>query len=76
MSLDLILTLTGLAAMIGLAVFANHKAAQPWDDMKPKKLPWKLIMVIAGFGAFLAVVHLVNLAGVETGPENSPFGRF
>lgn len=74
MSLDLIITLLAMAACLGLAVFANYKAAQPWDDMKPKKVPWKFIMIMAGFGVFLAVVHLVNLAGIETGPENSPFG--
>ena len=76
MSLDLIISLAALAACIAFGIFANWKAAQPWDDMKPRKLPWRFFIIVAGFGAFLTIVHLVNLAGVETGPENSPFGKF
>lgn len=76
MSLDLILSLIALAGFIGFGVLANWKASQPWDDLRPRRLPWRFFIIVAGFGAFLMVVHLVNLAGVETGPENSPFGNF
>jgi len=33
-------------------------------------------MVGCVFVLFLIVVHLLNIVGVETGPENSMFGRF
>lgn len=74
--LDWILTLTALAGSVLLALIANWKAAQPWDDLKPRVVPWRLVMLLAAFAGILAFVHLINLAGVETGPEHSMFGRF
>lgn len=71
-----ILTGAAFTAFIALAFLANHKAGQVWDDPRPRIIPWKLVMVVAAFGAILALVHAVNLAGFETGPEHSMFGRF
>lgn len=45
-------------------------------DQRPHQVPWGLVMIACVFGIFLIVVHLMNLVGVETGPENSLFGRF
>jgi hypothetical protein len=73
--LDWTLTLLALAVSIGLSVFANWKAEQPWDDMKPKRVPWRPVMILGVFGVLLALVHLANLAGLETGPEHSLLGR-
>ena len=66
----------GLVFFAGLGVVANWRAGLPWDDAKPRVLPWRLILVFSGFFFFILVVHLVNLAGIETGLENSMFGRF
>lgn len=74
--LDLILTISGLVAFLVLGVVANWRAGLPWNDAKPRILPWRFILVLSGFCFFVLVVHLVNLAGIETGPENSLFGRF
>lgn len=73
--LDWILTLGGLVAFAVLAVVANWRAGLPWDDAKPRVLPWRLILIFSGFVCVVLLVHLVNLAGVQTGPEQSPFGR-
>ncbi len=73
--LDWILTFAALAALAGLAVFANWRAGQPWNDLKPRRLPWRVIMIAAVFGLVVALVHAVNLLGVDTGPENSLFRR-
>ncbi|MEL6782395.1 MAG: hypothetical protein AAFO51_08460 [Pseudomonadota bacterium] len=73
--LDWILTGLAFSGCVGLAVFANWKASQPWDDLKPRVLPWRLIMIAAGFCAILALVHAVNILGFETGPEHAVFGR-
>lgn len=70
------ITLSVLGGSVGLAVFANWKAAQPWDDLKPRIVPWRLVMLLSAFAGILALVHLINLAGGETGPEHSIFGRF
>jgi len=74
--LDLILTLIGLVALLALGVVANWRAGLPWNDLKPRRVPWGFVMMMAAFGFVILLVHLVNLAGLETGPDKSPFGRF
>lgn len=73
---DWIISLALLATAILLAIYANWKAGQPWDDMNPRIIPWRLVLIMSAFVAILVLVHLANLAGIETGPENSPLGRF
>ncbi|MEL7129193.1 MAG: hypothetical protein AAGK23_06570 [Pseudomonadota bacterium] len=74
--LDWTLTIVGLIATLGLCVVANWRAGLPWDDMHPRKVPWRGVLVFSTFVFVLLLVHLVNLLGVETGPDKSPFGRF
>ncbi|MBL8791389.1 MAG: hypothetical protein JNM45_12920 [Rhizobiales bacterium] len=40
---------------------------RPRDKLQPRLLPTTPLMLVAGFVALLALVHLVNLAGVHTG---------
>ena len=75
-SIDLILSVCGLLVMIGFAAFCSHRAGLPRDDMKPKRLPWTLLMIVSGFIALMIFVHLINLWGYETGPGKGLFGRF
>ena len=74
--LDWILTLSGLVASAILGIVANWRAGLPWNDSKPRIVPWRPVIVLSGFLFVVLLVHVVNLVGVETGPENSPFGRF
>jgi uncharacterized membrane protein len=74
--LHLIVTIAILTGCIGLAVYGSWKAGQPWDESNPRIVPWRLVMVLSVFAGILALVHLINLAGLETGPEHSIFGRF
>lgn len=72
---DFIVTGAALAVCLILGLVANWKAGQPWNDAKPRVLPWRLIMIFSVFGFVLALVHMLNLAGFETGPEHGLFGR-
>lgn len=74
--LDWIVSLLLLLATAALAVYANWKAGQPWNDLRPRIVPWRLVLILSGFVLILILVHLVNLAGLETGPDKSPFGRW
>ena len=74
--LDWTLTMIALAACIGLFLVANQRASRPADPLKPRWVPWKLIIVLSAFLAVVVLVHIANLLGVETGPDKSPFGRF
>ena len=43
-------------------------SARPPDLQRgPRLIPYRMIMVFAGAGALIFLVHLVNLAGVVTG---------
>jgi len=46
---------------------ASHRAAQPADPLRPRLVPWRGVIIASGFAAFVALVHLVNLAGFTTG---------
>ncbi|MGE0006789.1 MAG: hypothetical protein AB7S92_14490 [Parvibaculaceae bacterium] len=40
---------------------------RPRRDLSPRLVPTTLIMLVGGFVAILALVHLANLAGLHTG---------
>ncbi|MAK62886.1 MAG: hypothetical protein CMK09_18105 [Ponticaulis sp.] len=75
MSVHLGLSVLAILLAIGFAVFCSYRAGLPRDDLKPKRLPWTFLMILSGFLAFILLVHLFNVLGFETGPENSIFGR-
>jgi hypothetical protein len=66
---DLAITITALAFCCGLFAYASHRAAKPADPLKPRLIPWRPIILASGFAALIAIVHLVNLAGIETGRQ-------
>ena len=74
--LDLILTLSGMIGFVALGVIANKRAALPRNDERPSRIPWSLVIILSAFCFVVLFVHLINIAGVETGPDKSPFGRF
>ena len=75
--LNWIISISLAAAFIGLGIFSHSKLGTVREkDQRPHQVPWGLVMVGCVFGLFLVVVHVLNLVGVETGPENSMFGRF
>lgn len=67
--MDLTLTLALTGAAIALAVFAGWRGARPWDPRRGVRMtPWRLIMLLAGAGVFILVVHLGALLGAPQRP--------
>ena len=67
MSLDLSLTLLGLLACAGLTLFGFREHFREKTDIRPYRVPWMPIAILCiGLGLML-IVHLVNIAGFETG---------
>ncbi len=66
MSADMSITLGVFALAVGLYVLASRHDARPADPLKPRLIPWKVVIIALGFAAFLALLHLVNLLGIDT----------
>ena len=60
-------TLGVLAAAGAVLIYGRWRSSLPPNPRKPRLLPWRPILIGAAFVALLAIVHLVNLAGIETG---------
>ena len=74
--LDWTLTLIWLATSVGVFFLASWQSGRPpRDDLTPRMIPWRLIMIIAVFSGVLCCAHLINLFGYETGPEHDPRRR-
>ncbi len=56
-----------MAALAAFAAFCGWRASVPVDLAKPRLVPWIPLMLTAVVGALIMALHLVNLAGVETG---------
>lgn len=65
-----------IAGLVGLIAWANFRMGKIRKDGRPNQVPWGMVMVMCALGIFIMVVHLMNIAGFETGPEHSLLGRF
>jgi len=74
--LDWIISLSLLVVFGAVIFLCNSKMGTIRPDGRPQKLPWGFIMITCVFGIVLIVVHVMNLVGIETGPEHGPFSRF
>jgi hypothetical protein len=60
-------TLGLLAFFAALCALAAWRDNQPVKSLNPRIIPWRWIIIVSFFAAILMLVHLVNLAGMETG---------
>ena len=67
--MDMTLTLALIGATLALAIFAGWRGARPWDPRRGvRMIPWRLMMLLAGTGIFILLVHLGTLLGVPQRP--------
>ena len=52
------------AAVVGLMAWLEHR---PRHDLNPRLIPTTLFLFVAAAVMVLALVHLMNLLGVQTG---------
>ena len=62
--MSMTLTLSLLAGALIVGGFAGWRGARPSDFLRPRMIPWRFIMLIAGAFAFLLLIHLGTLLGV------------
>lgn len=70
-----IIPVTAILVFAGLMIQANRKMGGIRKDGRPNQVPWGLVMVFCALGIFMTLVHIINLAGFETGPEHGLLGR-
>ena len=72
--MDLSLTLT-VILLVGaglLTVLFGYLGQLPMDPRKgPRMMPWRFLMMMMFTVCIVLIVHLLNLAGIETG-KNQP----
>lgn len=61
------MTIALLVAAAGIFAFGSWRMSHPADPLKPRMIPWRPVIIVAGVAAVLIAVHLVNLLGVTTG---------
>jgi hypothetical protein len=67
-SMPLSISLALTAALLGLALFAAWRGAQPPDLIKGVRMvPWRGVMLFSSAGVVFMLVHVVNLLGFTTG---------
>ena len=65
--MDLTATIAVLAAAAGLFAFGSWRSAQPADPLKPRLIPWRLVIILSGAVGVLMLAHVANLFGIQTG---------
>ena len=64
---DLTLTICAILFCAGLGVISFRRHFAKHDKLEPRMVPWIGISLACLATAFMAIVHLVNLLGLETG---------
>jgi hypothetical protein len=65
--MSLPITLAILIPAVILFAYGSWRSALPADPLKPRLIPWRPVMMIAGVVALVMLVHVVNTLGFETG---------
>jgi hypothetical protein len=62
------LTIAVIVALLAGTVFAGWKSGRPRKDShRTQWVSWQLVTVLAGTALVFAIVHAINLMGVNTG---------
>jgi hypothetical protein len=66
--MEWIITLCVIGVSLVMTGFAAWQSGRPRkDSLQTKWIPWRFVVLVSGAVLVLAVVHAVNLMGIETG---------
>ena len=64
---QLLVTLFVLIVALVVAARMIILEKRPRSELSPRLIPTTPVLIVSGFVALLAIIHLVNLVGVHTG---------
>jgi amino acid transporter len=64
---EFIITFLLFVAFLGTAISMRRLQKKPRDSLKPSLIPHTPILLLSGFLALIALVHLMNQLGIHTG---------
>jgi len=65
MTLDLIPTLSLMAALSVLTLLAGYMGARPPSHKGPRLIPWRMIMMFSATAVIILLVHLLTILGLK-----------
>lgn len=65
--MNLQITLLILLTSVAGFAFSSWRAARPTQFGKVRMMPWLSLSIVFAFVSILMLVHLLNLAGLQTG---------
>lgn len=63
-AMSMTLTLSLLAGALIVTFLAGWRGAQPTNFLRPRLVPWRFIMLLAGALVFLLLIHVGALLGL------------
>ena len=67
--MNMTVTLALMAAGVAAAVGCGWMGSRPKDYLKPRVVPWQMLMLVSGVFVLLLVIHLLGLFGMNTGGQ-------
>jgi hypothetical protein len=65
--MNLIVTLSLLAIGVAATVGCGWMGARPKNYLKPRIIPWQILMLVGAVFVLVVAIHLLNLFGMNTG---------
>ena len=63
--MSLLETLTLFAAAAGVFALAVWRSSRPSDPLRPRLIPWTMVMLIAVTVMLVALVHVLAIYGID-----------
>ncbi|HXQ46059.1 MAG TPA: hypothetical protein VN806_05545 [Caulobacteraceae bacterium] len=65
--MNLTVTLALLALGLAATVGCGWMGARPKNYLKPRLIPWQILMLVSAVFVLVVCIHLLNLFGMTTG---------
>jgi len=61
-----------MGATAALFAYSAWRSSRPADPLKPRLVPWRMIVLFSGVFFMMLLAHVFSLFGLETGTRFMP----